>query len=163
MRRQVRRALTEHGEATVVVDASSCTDALDRMSEGLDLRVVDVVTFAVERLLPHLEVTRSLPSLVLHPTCASTRMDINDDLMTVARFISDEVTVPPSWSCCGFAGDRGLLHPELTASATRDEAAEVRSGFFAYASLNRTCEIAMSRATGRTYVHLLELLAQATR
>lgn len=163
MRAQVRAALAEHGEATVVVDAASCTDSLARMAEGLDLRVVDAVSFTVERLLPHLEVTRSLPSLVLHPTCASTRMDINDDLLSIATFIADEVTVPPSWACCGFAGDRGLLHPELTASATHDEAAEVKGGYFAYASLNRTCEIAMTRATGRTYVHILELLAQATR
>ncbi len=163
MRGNVRQALAEHRDETVVVDASSCTDALTHMTEGWGATVVDVVTFAAERLLPHLEVTRSLPTLVLHPTCASTRMDINDDLLRIARFISDEVTVPPSWACCGFAGDRGLLHPDLTASATRDEAAEVKSGFFAYASLNRTCEIAMSRATGRTYVHILELLAQATR
>ena len=39
----------------------------------------------------------------------------------------------------------------------------MKGGYFAYASLNRTCEIAMTRATGRTYVHILELLAQATR
>ena len=163
MQRRVRSALKWGGDATIVVDASSCTDALARMTEGWTPTVVDVVTFAAEQLLPRLEVTRSLPSLVLHPTCSSTRMDVNDDLRRIAEFISDEVTVPPSWGCCGFAGDRGLLHPELTESATRDQAAEVKDGFFAYASLNRTCEIAMSRATGRTYVHILELLAEATR
>lgn len=33
----------------------------------------------------------------------------------------------------------------------------------AYASVNRTCEIALSRATGRPYRHLLEILEQVTR
>lgn len=164
MQAQVSTALSRRGQdLTVVVDASSCTEALARMTDGSDVTVVDVVTFAAQQLVPRLTVTRSLPSLVLHPTCASTRMDINDDLLRVAEFISDSVEVPPSWACCGFAGDRGLLHPELTASATREEADEVRTGYFAYATLNRTCEIAMSRATGRTYVHILELLAEATR
>lgn len=58
-----------------------------------------------------------------------------------------------------FAGDRGLLHPELTASATAAEAASVPVAT-AYASLNRTCELGMTRATGRSYRHVLELLAE---
>jgi D-lactate dehydrogenase len=72
--------------------------------------------------------------------------------------------VPVEWGCCAFAGDRGLLHPELTASASAAEAAEVNSRSFAeYASVNRTCELGMSRATGHQYRHILELVEQATR
>ena len=72
--------------------------------------------------------------------------------------------MPPSWGCCAFAGDRGLLHPELTASATDKQAAEINEREFdAYASVNRTCEIGMSKATGHTYRHVLEYLAEATR
>ena len=58
----------------------------------------------------------------------------------------------------------GLLHPELTAAATRGEAASIaHRQFSAHASVNRTCEIAMTRATGTTYHHLLELVEHATR
>ena len=54
-----------------------------------------------------------------------------------------------------------MLHPELTASATRLEAAEVsREVYDAYLSSNRTCELGMSRATGHTYRHVLEVLAE---
>ncbi len=57
-----------------------------------------------------------------------------------------------------------MLHPELTASATAAEAAEVRAlDASAHASCNRTCEIGMSRATGRGYRHVLELLEEVTR
>ncbi|TSI12213.1 hypothetical protein [Brevibacterium aurantiacum] len=67
--------------------------------------------------------------------------------------------MPDSWGCCAFAGDRGMLHPELTASATKDEAAEVESiGADVHASTNRTCEIGMTRATGKPYRHILEAL-----
>ena len=69
---------------------------------------------------------------------------------------------PISATCCGFAGDRGMLHPELTASATREEAAEVAlRASVAHASLNRTCELGMTRATGEPYLHVLQVLDSA--
>ena len=40
---------------------------------------------------------------------------------------SERVIVPLDAGCCAFAGDRGFLVPELTASATRLEAAEVKA------------------------------------
>ena len=48
-------------------------------------------------------------------------------LSRVAVGVADEVIVPDAWGCCAFAGDRGMLHPELTASATTLEAEEVRA------------------------------------
>ena len=76
-------------------------------------------------------------------------MNINDSLREVAAAVAESVTVPDTWGCCGFAGDRGMLHPELTASATHAQAAELAEGTFdAFASCNRTCELGMTRATG---------------
>jgi D-lactate dehydrogenase len=84
--------------------------------------------------------------------------------LALAYSIADEVLVPDDWACCGFAGDRGLLHPELTAAATRPEATSLDGRpFTAYASCNHTCEIGMSRATGQHYQHLIELVEEATR
>lgn len=83
--------------------------------------------------------------------------------------MADEVFTPEGWGCCAFAGDRGMLHPELTASATAAESAEVaeadaeRDGFDAFVSANRTCEIGMSRATGKPYRHVLEVLEELSR
>ncbi len=49
-----------------------------------------------------------------------------------------------------------------------DEAArrvDTQAGFGAdaFASCNRTCELGMTKATGESYVHVLELLERATR
>ena len=72
--------------------------------------------------------------------------------------------MPVQAGCCGFAGDRGFLFPELTASATRREATEVMGGQHdGYYSSSRTCEIGMTRATGRIYRSFLYLLEEATR
>lgn len=154
---------TRGGELIVVCDASSCTEGLIHLAPP-GVVVVDAVTFARERLLPKLPAARRFPSLALHPTCSSTRLGINDDLLTVAAAVAEEICVDPKWGCCAFAGDRGLLHPELTASATREQGAGVRANFCsAHASTNRTCEIGMTRATGEPYHHVIDLLEQVTR
>jgi D-lactate dehydrogenase len=78
--------------------------------------------------------------------------------------VAERVEVPENWGCCAFAGDRGMLHPELTESATRAQAADVAAiDATAHASCNRTCELAMTRATGKAYRHVLELLEERTR
>ena len=59
---------------------------------------------------------------------------------------------------------RGFLHPELTQSATLEEAAEVRAGKWdAYLGSNRTCEIGMNLATGENYMSFVYLLEELTR
>ncbi|GAA3817273.1 FAD-binding and (Fe-S)-binding domain-containing protein [Cellulomonas soli] len=164
----VLRQATDGGRLPVVSDASSCTEGFRHLVEHdpeLDVQVVDVVTFVAERVLPALGeragAYRRLDSLTLHPTCSSTQLGLDPALATVAEAVAETVTVPLDWGCCAFAGDRGLLHPELTASATRREAAEVaRIDAQAHASCNRTCELGMTRATGRSYRHVVELLAE---
>ena len=102
--------------------------------------------------------------LALHPTCSSTHLGTNDALSRIAEMIAAEVVIPDGWGCCAFAGHRGMLHPELTASTTAREAASVKSrNFDAYASTNRTCELRLARATGHEYEHLPETVERATR
>jgi D-lactate dehydrogenase len=155
---------TDGGRLPVVSDGVSCTEGFLAMGRGSALDVVDAVDFAERVLLPRLSVTRRLESLALHPTCSSEQLGVTGPMRRIAEVISDEAVIPDEWGCCAFAGDRGLLHPELTASATRAEAAALADrAFTAYASVNRTCEIGMTRATGQPYRHLLELLEEATR
>jgi len=157
---------TRGGELPVVCDASSCTEGLTALlaAAGASIRVVDAVQFTAEQLLPRLPAARRLATLTLHPTCSSVRLGIDGSLQRVADAVAEEVRIPDDWGCCAFAGDRGLLHPALTASATAAEAAEVRQARSeAHASLNRTCELGMTRATGYDYRHLLEILEEATR
>lgn len=160
---------SNHGRLPVVCDASSCTEGLEVMKASAEdsgyaqLKFVDSVEFVAQHVLAQLTVRRTLTSLVLHPTCSSTQLGINGALNTVAQAVADEVVTPVSWNCCGYAGDRGMLHPELTASATAREAAEVNQREFeAYASLNRTCELGMAQATGQNYRHILQHLEEAT-
>jgi len=159
---------SNHGELPVVCEASSCAEGLERMlhqqTDYPDLRIIDPLTFVAERVLPSLTVHQTVSRIVLHPTCSSTKAGSNDALLAIAAAVGKRVDVPQEWGCCAFAGDRGMLHPELTASATRAEATEVIAETYdLYLSSNRTCEMGMTRATGHTYHHVFEALEWATR
>jgi len=158
---------SDNGRLPIVCENSSCTEGLLkalRSKEDSQLQIIDAVDFTAAVLLQRLEVAQVLNSVLLHPTCSSTLLGSNKNLELLAAAISKEVTTPPDWGCCAFAGDRGMLHPELTASATRAEAESIRGRRFdAYLSTNLTCEIAMSRATGQKYQHILCTLDSLTR
>ena len=161
------------GALPVVIDAASCTGAIADPADGVlseenserlaKLEIVDSVAWAL-RLLPNLEVGAKVPSATVHPTCATRRLALAHPLRTLADALADDVYIAPSATCCAFAGDRGITHPELTASATRPQAEELAGRHFdAYLSSNRTCEIAMTRATGQPYESALSLLERLTR
>lgn len=156
---------TDGGRLPVVCDASSCTEGLEILldtAQAHEIRVVDAVAFVDEHVLPHLPPGDKVRSVTLHPTCSSTHLGINPALNRVAAAAAATVVIPEDWGCCAFAGDRGMLHPELTASATAKEAAGVAAAASdAHASVNRTCELGMTRATGNEYQHILQLLDDA--
>ncbi|WP_371614663.1 FAD-binding and (Fe-S)-binding domain-containing protein [Streptomyces sp. NBC_00454] len=165
---------TAGGRLPLVVDASSCTLGIshevvpyltdDNRALHAELRIVDSIVWAAEELLPRLEIRRTIGSAVLHPTCSMRHLDDEAQLRAVAEACADEVVVPYDAGCCAFAGDRGMLHPELTESATAREAAEVTAREFdAHLSANRMCEVGMDRATGRSYYSALLELERATR
>lgn len=161
---------TDNGRLPVVCDAASCTHGLHTTGQHLTgqkaenwkkVEILDTTTWVARNLLGKLKFSQNAGSVVIHPTCSMRHLDIVKDVEACALAVSDDVTVPVDAGCCAFAGDRGLLHPELTASATKRETAEVTQRTYdEYVSGNRTCEMGMTRATGHTYHHVLEMLAQ---
>jgi D-lactate dehydrogenase len=161
------------GRLPIVVDAASCTFGLmedvgrhldeQRRSRHQSLKIVDSTTWCRD-LPPHLKIARKLRRVVLHPTCSMNHLGISGQLNEIASQLATDVEVPIGDTCCGTAGDRGLLHPELVVSATRDtKAALDAEPADAYISANRTCEMGLSQATGRpcqSFVYLLEELSR---
>jgi D-lactate dehydrogenase len=164
---------SERGRLPVFLDTSPCTYGLLHSRSCLTtenqrrfdkLRILDSIVFVHDQLLPKLKMTARADAIVLHPVCSVIKMGIGGKLEAIARACADRVVVPDSAGCCGFAGDRGFLFPELTQSATRLEAAEIQGAEFdGYFSSSRTCEIGMTRATGQVYRSYVYLLEQATR
>lgn len=161
------------GRACVVTDASPCAGTLGDLVAGVlretgrEVRMLDFPAFWAREVLPGLaEAPRRGGTAILHPTCTLIKSGGVADLLAVARAHAERVEVPLFAECCGFAGDRGFLVPELTASATAAEAAEVRRilerdpGAQCYSTC-RTCEIGLARAVGRPFRSLLHLVHEA--
>jgi len=165
---------SDEGALPVVIDAASCTAAIAEPGEGVlgeenaerlaKLTILDSVAWAHDRLLPQLEISHRVGSATVHPTCATRQLGLAPRLRLLAAALAEDVYVAPSATCCGFAGDRGFSHPELTAAATADQASELAGrNFDAHLSSNRTCEIGLSRATGESYESFVFLLEELTR
>jgi D-lactate dehydrogenase len=164
---------TEGGRLPVVVEGSSCTQGIrtsrrlltpERQKHLDAMRVLDAVEFVHDQLLPGLKVERRLGSICVHPACSVVEMGLASKLHAVCLALAEEAVIPSHAGCCGFAGDRGMLHPELTASATREEAAEVNARpFDAYVTSNHPCSIGLHRATGKPWRAFTTVLEELTR
>lgn len=164
---------SDEGRLGIVIDAASCTLGIaedvvryldpDRKARHERLKIYDSIQWCHE-LLGALDVRKALGRIAMHPTCSMTHLGLTHTLHQIAEAMADEVYVPIGATCCGTAGDRGLLHPELVRSATRDEKAGLdENPADAYISSNRTCEMGMRQATGRPYQSFIYLLEELSR
>jgi D-lactate dehydrogenase len=170
---------SDGGRLPVVIDATSCSLGLrEEIAPRLDeaererfqqIEILDSIEWVHDRLLAQLQVPHKLQRIAVHPTCATGQLDLGAKLEAIARALADDVLIPAASSCCGMAGDRGLLHPELPASALRDTASELAQreaqgeGVDAHVCSNRTCEIALQQVTGARYASFVLALERLTR
>ena len=165
--------LTQEGKLPVICDFTSCTYTLlgagahvSPMQAGYlsRLKIMDSIKFLEEIIVPRLEPIQKKNTVVLHPGCATTKLQLEGSMKLVAKRYAHEVVVPYAAGCCGMAGDRGFLFPELTHAATATELEEVQAveatGYYASA---KTCEMALTHHSGKPYQHLVYLVEETTR
>ena len=160
------------GRLPILVDTSPCTFKMKSYGDVLvgkhleywqQMQIYDIIEYLHDEVLPRLPLKPIAGTAVLHPTCSCRKMGLEEKMLAVARQCAEQAEIPMDAGCCGFAGDRGFLIPELTESATQREAAEVRriEAAAGHYSTSRTCEMGMSAATDRTYSALIQLVGQA--
>jgi D-lactate dehydrogenase len=162
---------SRQGNLPIVIDVSSCAYTLHHIRPALEmemqqkfdaLTIMDSVEFLHDMVMPFIKVEPLPRSIVLHPVCSLVKMKTDQKFFHVAKQLATNVTIPAHTNCCGMAGDRGFLFPELTASATAAEAKEVSAKTYdGYYSTTKTCEIAMSEAVKKNYESILYLADEA--
>jgi D-lactate dehydrogenase len=162
------------GELRIVTDVSSCAYTLRQIRPALTdenkkrydgMMIMDSVEFLHDVIMPAVRPATKKESVVLHPVCSLEKMGTVKKFVALANYFSNEAVVPLNSGCCGMAGDRGFLFPELTASATRPEASEVlatRPAAEGYYSSTKTCEMAMTDAVRANYESILYLVDETT-
>jgi D-lactate dehydrogenase len=164
---------SEHGKYSIIIDTTSCTHTLKTCGDDLtpedkeiwnQLTILDGVEFLHDHVLPKLEIKPVDEEVILHPNCSARKLNLDTKMHAIAKQCTKSAVVPFALGCCAFAGDRGLTHPELTASATEKESAEIlKRDYDGYYSSNITCEIGMKEATGKDYVSIVYLVEKASR
>jgi len=164
---------SKQGATKIVIDVSSCAYLLKNLKPVLkadnklkydQLHILDCVDYLHDMVMPQLNVKAKKGSIVLHPVCSLQKMHTQDKFTKLANHFAEKVTVPLHAGCCGMAGDRGFLFPELTASATMPEALEVcEHKYDGYYSSTKTCEMAMSQAVNENYESILYLVDEVNQ
>ncbi len=121
---------SDGGRVPVMCDVTSCTQAIvchvaDQLSDSSrehydQITVVDVVPWLADSVLPRLQVTRPKQSVALHPTCACVELGVDRQMRAIGDACAREAVVPMHWGCCGVAGDRGFMYPQLSDGAQRE-------------------------------------------
>ena len=110
-----------------------------------------------DKVLPKLTLTPLEEQVALHITCSASQLGQADKLQRLLSACTSTVVIPEGISCCGFAGDKGFILPELNASALSSLKPQV-SACSQGVSTSRSCEIGLSRHIDIEYQHLVYLL-----
>ncbi|GGG67898.1 FAD-binding and (Fe-S)-binding domain-containing protein [Corynebacterium pelargi] len=164
---------SDEGRLPVIVDAASCTHGMiTQMQDVLEpslrkrlaaVEILDVVEWLHRTVIEHLPIVEDFGRIAVHPTCSVQHMQQSEMLLAVANRCGQAV-VPEGAGCCGSAGDRVMLHPELSKSATQAEAEALEAGNFdAFVASNRTCEMGLEMVCGQVFEHVAVLLERASR
>jgi D-lactate dehydrogenase len=153
---------SQNGKYPVIMDASACST---RMQKHLAdrLKVYDFHEFAHDALLPRLMISKQAGPIALHVNCSVRKAGSDTKLKALLAACVEQIIEPTGVTCCGFAGDRGFVVPELNQHALRHIHDELPSNCTCGVSTNRTCEIGLTAETGRTYRSVAYLLEACSR
>lgn len=151
--------------AVIFTDASTCSHRLLQVVQQNQDRVTVIsVVDAMGVLLDNIPVKHKVRSVVLHPGCAVHLSGEVEKLRLLLTRLSHEVYIPHHSACCGAAGDKGILYPEVASAAVAQLKDEINGlkpdGFY---SLNSICEASLTEHTGKTFSDLIMLIDQVTR
>ncbi len=150
------------GYYPIVMDASTCSVRMQKHLAGR-LRLLDFHEFAHDALLPRLVLRRKPGPIALHINCSVRRAASDEKLRRLAAACAEEIVEPAGVTCCGFAGDRGFVVPELNVHALRKIHEALPANCGEGVSTNRTCEIGLTAETGRPYRSIAYLLEECSR
>ena len=151
-----------NGKYPVIMDASTCSVRMQKHLAGR-LKLYDFHEFAHDALLPRLMLSKQPGPIALHVNCSVKKSGSDTKLRTLLAACVEEIIEPAGVTCCGFAGDRGFVVPELNQHALRKIHDELPANCACGVSTNRTCEIGLTAETGRTYRSIAYLLEECSR
>jgi len=152
---------SENGKYPVLYDMSPCFyHSKEEFSKAL--KIVDPIEFMLDYVMPHLTVKNKKDMVAVFPVCSVKKIGKMEQLLALSKLCADEVTLIDS-NCCGFAGDRGFLIPQLIEHGLRDLKAQIPNNCKEGYSTSRTCEIGLENISGIDFKSIFYLIEDVTR
>lgn len=152
---------SQNGEYPVYIDNAPCALKLfEAQDQGLldsRIKLYDAATFLVEKVLPALTIVNKREHLSLHIPCSATKMKAVPALTKLAEACTDDLSFT-NIACCGYAGNKGMLVPELNANGLRLLKKNIPESCDHGVSMSRTCQIGLTEHSGIEYQSIEALL-----
>jgi D-lactate dehydrogenase len=152
--------LSDGGRIPILCDTSPCMLRMQQLDPLL--RFYDPFEFALEHLGDRLRFKPINETVALHITCSTRKMGLADKAKQLAKLCAEQVVIPIGIDCCGFAGDKGFVIPELNDSALNSLRAQIEDCSQGY-STSLTCEIGLMHHGAKPYSSIFYLVDQACR
>lgn len=113
--------ISEGGQIPILCDASPCFLQMKTTLSSIQtkkLKVIEPIQLAQEYLLPNLQIEPIQETVCIHTPCSSKKMGLESAFKAVVQKCATNV-IESQVPCCGMAGDRGLLFPELPNSSLK--------------------------------------------
>ncbi|WP_120951533.1 FAD-binding and (Fe-S)-binding domain-containing protein [Helicobacter sp. L8] len=157
---ELLKRLSDNGQIPIVLDHSACSAHLVESLHDTGLPIYDMPIFIYEILLKSLTIKPLDESVALYAMCASKRLGFSQSMRDLAQAcVQGEVLEHSDTGCCGFAGNKGFLTPELNQHALLDLARfykdkHLKRGFCS----SSTCEVGLSQQTKIPFQHIAYLV-----
>lgn len=151
---------SENGKYPVLYDMSPCFQH-SKEEFSKTLKIVDPIEFMLDYVMPNLTVKNKKDTVVVFPVCSVKKIGKMEQLLTLTQLCANKVTMIDS-NCCGFAGDRGFLIPELNDYGLREVKEQIPSNCIDGYSTSRTCEIGLEKTTGIDFKSIFYLIEEVT-
>lgn len=152
---------SENGKYPILYDMSPCFyHSKEEFTKAL--KIVDPIEFMLDYVMPQLVVKNKKDTIAVFPVCSVKKIGKTEQLVALSKLCADKVTLIDS-NCCGFAGDRGFLIPELNEHGLRDLKAQIPLNCKEGYSTSRTCEIGFEKMSGIDFKSIFYLVDEVTK
>lgn len=157
---QALHKASQGGKIPILCDMSPCLYTM-QTNFGERLKLYEPAQFLTKYVMDKLHIKQLDKKISLFAVCSAKKMEVEDYLYQIAKQCAKEVVVIDS-NCCGFAGDRGFIVPELNKHGLRNLAYQSKGCSEGYAT-SKTCEIGLSNHSGIEFSSIMYLVEEASR
>ncbi|MFA6758140.1 MAG: FAD-binding and (Fe-S)-binding domain-containing protein [Bacteroidales bacterium] len=157
---QALHKASQGGKIPILCDMSPCLYTM-QTNFGERLKLYEPAEFLAKYVMDKLAIKQLDKKISIFAVCSAKKMEVEDYLYQIAKQCAKEVVVIDS-NCCGFAGDRGFIVPELNKHGLRNLAHQSKGCSEGYAT-SKTCEIGLSNHSGIEFSSIMYLVEEASR